>query len=74
MCLKVLRKKTLGSNPVSKRTPMIENFEEMELTHDLTHKIYLSLTRQATAAISEGGFDVAITHYAPGTFSVPSNV
>lgn len=56
------------------RTPMIENFEEMELTHDLTHKIYLSLTRQATAAISEGGFDVAITHYAPGTFSVPSNV
>lgn len=55
-------------------TPMIKEFADLELTHELTHEIYLSLTRQATAAISEGNFDVAITHYAPGAFSVPDNV
>jgi len=55
-------------------TLIIKDFANLELTHELTHKIYLSLTRQANAVISETAFDVAITHYAPGAFSVPDNV
>jgi glycosyltransferase involved in cell wall biosynthesis len=55
-------------------THMIKGFANVELTHELTHEIYLSLTRQANAIISKNDFDVAITHYAPGAFSVPNNV
>lgn len=55
-------------------TPMIEDFEKAYLTHEFAHKIYHSLTRQAASAIDKGGFDITITHYAPGVFSVPNNV